>query len=117
MKQGLDDFIHNWNRLHNGFIFSAQEAPITGRPTEIEIRYSAAKYQDFFSTDKWNTLRDVVEAKSHGTMYVVTDEYLFERGIIEIKVASSNHNYQERFIVGVLRWICEKFFPNEDKNE
>ena len=50
-------------------------------------------------------------------MYVVTDEYLFERGIIDIKIASSNHNYQERFVVGVLRWIAEEFFPNEDKND
>jgi len=117
MKQALKDFIFDWNKSHNRFIFSAQEAPATGRPTEVEIRYSAAKYQDFFSTDEWNRLKDVVEAKSHGTMYVVTDEYLFERGIVEIKVASSNHNYQERFIVGVLKWIGEEFFPKEDKNE
>ncbi len=117
MKQVLDDFIFSWNKAHKRFIFSAQEAPVIGRPTGVEIRYSAAKYQNFFSTDKWNKLKDVVEAKSHGTMYVVTDEYLFERGIIEIKVASSNHNYQERLVVGVLRWICEEFFPNEDKND
>ena len=113
MKQTLGDFILDWNRSHARFIFSAQEAPATGRPTEVEIRYSAAKYQNFFSTDKWNKLKDVVEAKSHGTMYVVTDEYLFERGIIEIKVASVNHNYQERFVVGVLRWIYEYFQNNE----
>ena len=117
MKQTLGDFIFDWNKSHHRFVFSTQEVPATGRPTEVEIRYSAAKYQNVFSTDKWNKLKDVVEAKSHGTMYVVTDEYLFERGIIEIKVASSNHNYQERFIVGVLRWICEEFFPNGDKND
>ncbi len=117
MTQALKDFILDWNKSHNRFVFSIQEIPATGRPTEVEIRYSAAKYQDFFSTDKWIKLKDVVEAKSHGTMYVVTDERLFERGIIEIKVASSNHNYQERFIVGVLRWIGEEFFHNEDKSE
>lgn len=117
MKQALKDFILDWNKSHNRFVFSAQEAPVTGRPIEVEIRYSAAKYQDFFSTNKWKKLKDVVEEKSHGTMYVVTDEYLFERGIVEIKIASSNHNYQERLVVGVLRWICEKFFPNEDKDD
>ena len=110
MKQTLDDFILDWNKSHNRFIFSTQKAPITGRPTEVEIRYSAAKYQDFFSTDKWNELKDTVEAKSHGTMYVVTDEHLFERGIVEIKVASSNHNYEEQLVVGVLMWIGGDFF-------
>ncbi|MBR3180704.1 hypothetical protein IKF63_01340 [Candidatus Saccharibacteria bacterium] len=110
MRQTLDNFVLTSNKARNHFIFSVQEAPATGRPTTVEIRYSAAKYQDFFSTDKWVLLRDVVEAKSHGTMYVATDEYLFERGIIEIKIASMNHNYQERLVVGVLRWISEEFF-------
>ena len=112
MRQALSDFILEWNQSHKAFIFSAQEAPGTGRPTDVEIRYSAAKYQSFFSTEKWNKLKDVVEAKSHGTMFVVTDEYLFERGIIGIKVATANHNYQERLIVGVLRWVYGGLFPN-----
>lgn len=113
MKQTLKEFILDWNKSHRHFTFSANNSPITGRPLNIEIRYSAAKYQNFFCTNSWNKLKDVVEAKSHGTMYVVTDEHLFERGIVEIMVASSNHNYQERFIVGVLRWIGEDFFPKE----
>jgi len=115
MKQTLKDFVLEWNELHDRFVFSFQEAPGTSRPTEVGIRYSAAKYQDFFSTDKWNRLKDIVEAKSHGTMYVFTDEYLFERGIIDIKIASSNHNYQERLVTGVLRWIGEEFFMNVNK--
>lgn len=115
MRQTLKSFILDWNKSHNRFVFSVQEALNTSRPTEVGIRYSAAKYQNLFSTDKWNKLRGVVETKSHGTMYVTTDEYLFERGIIEMKVASSNHNYQERLIVGVLRWIYE-FFQGEDSD-
>ncbi len=116
MGQRLGDFVFSWNRSHNYFVFSIHKASFMERPIGVEIRYSAARYQSLLSTDKWNNLKDVIEAKSHGTMYVVTDEYLFERGIIEIKIASSNHNYQERFIVGVLRWICEDFFLNRDKN-
>lgn len=117
MEQILDSFILDWNKNHNRFIFSAQEAPVTGRPVGIEIRYPAIKYQKFFSTREWDKLNYFVEARSHGTMYVVTDERLFERGIIEIKIASLNHTYQEGFVVGTLKWIYEEFFPNEDKNE
>lgn len=117
MELTLKDFILDWNKSHNRFFFWSQEIPGIGRPTEVGVRYSAAKYQDFYSTDEWNRLRDVVDAKSHGTMYVVTDEYLFERGIIDIKVASSNHNYQEYHIISVLRWIGEEFFHKQDKNE
>lgn len=115
MNQTLKDFIVDWNESHNRFILSAQVDPARCRPVEVSIRYSAARYQDFYSTNKWNELRCLVEAKSHGTMYVVTDEYLFERGIIDIKVASSNHNYEEQLVVGVLMWIGEKFFPSNSK--
>lgn len=114
MKQTLTDFIHSWNQSHKQLIFSVAEAPIIIRPTSIDIRYSAAKYRDFLSAIEWSRLKKLVEAKSHGIMYVVTDDNLFERGIIEIKVASSNHNFQERLVVGVLRWIGEEFFPQRD---
>lgn len=105
----LKDFILEWNYTHRSVIFSLQEAPIIRKPTEVGIRYSTAKYPDL-STKKWNSLVDLVDAKSHGTMCVVTNEYLFERGIINIGIASANHNYQERLVIGVLRWIGEKFF-------
>ena len=117
MKQTLKDFILEWNGSHKHFNFSMQEAPGTGRPTEVEIRYQAAKYKDFLSAKNWLSLKDIVEAKSHGTMFVFTDECLFEYGIVEIKIASANHNYQERIVVGVLRWIYEEFFPNQNPND
>lgn len=118
MKQTLEDFILKWNKSHKKLVFSTTTIPVTGRPASVEIRYSAAKYQDFLVANKWNEISYLVERKSHGTMYIVTDEHLFERGIIEIKVASSNHNYQERLIVGVLKWIGEDYFSsNKDKND
>ncbi len=117
MKLTLKDFILDWNKSHNRFSFWFQEIPGTGRPAEVGVRYTAVKYRDFYSADEWNRLRDIVDARSHGTMYVVTDEYLYKRGIIDIKVASSNHNYQERHVIGVLRWIGEEFFSKQDKSE
>lgn len=110
MKQTLDAFIQDWNESHF-LTFSVNLVPATNRPANIGVRYSAAKYQEMLCHRTWNQLVDVVESKSHGTMYVVTDERLFERGIVEIVVASSNHNFQERFVTGVLRWIGEEFFP------
>ena len=117
MKLALKDFILDWNKSHNRFSFWFQEIPGTGRPAEVGVCYTAVKYRDFYSVDEWNRLRDIVDARSHGTMYVVTDEYLYKRGIIDIKVASSNHNYQERHVIGVLRWIGEEFFSKQDKSE
>ncbi len=79
----------------------------------MEIRNSAAKYQNFYSIDNWHLLNDMVYARSHGTMFIVTDEYLFGQRIIETKIASCNHNYSERFVIGVLKGIGEKFFEEE----
>lgn len=110
----LNDFINDWNEKHKRFTFSAHEIPVQGRPDSVEVRYSAARYQYFLSKQAWQRLKDCITTKSHGTMYVSTNEELFERGILEIKIASSNHNYQERFVIGTLVWIAEEFFPKEE---
>lgn len=111
LKQTLDEFVKRWNSEHARFTFTVQKVTETNRPVTVEVRYSAAKYQDTFSTKRWKRLKYTVEAMSHNTMFVVSDEYLFESGIVSIAVASSNHNYSERIVVGVLRWIGESFFP------
>lgn len=111
-KQTLDKFISGWNKSRKHFTFSCQKIPVIERPAEVQIRYLTAKYREFLSIDKWVFLKDMVETHSHGTIYVSTDEDLFERGIIDIKVASANYNYQERLVIGVLRWIAEFFQVN-----
>ena len=44
----------------------------------------------------------MVDAKSHGTMFIISNEYLYERRVIEAKIASCNHNYEEQQIAGTL---------------
>jgi hypothetical protein len=112
----ISEFVSKWNATHKRFTFSVCEIPVQGRPANVEIRYPAAKYQKFLSTDTWNELNNIVEMRSHHTMYVATNEKLFKRGIIEIKIASSNHNYQDRFVTSVLIWIAEHFFPQDNED-
>ena len=112
MKRSLAEYVADWNsheRRHR-IIFAVNEPPGTGRPTSIEIRYSAVRYQRYLSIEQWDRLVAVVEGKSHGTMYVASSEKLFRRGIVDVKIASCNHNYQEYHVIGVLRWIAEEFF-------
>ena len=114
MNQRLKDFIPEWNKTHQHLTFSYQETPVNARPVSIEIRYPAEKYHDFFSTEPWDKLNEIVEKSSHDTMYITTNERLFKRGIIEAKVASQNRTYQEQYIVETLRWIGKYFFPQEN---
>ncbi|MBP5647750.1 hypothetical protein J6X04_00435 [Candidatus Saccharibacteria bacterium] len=110
MNQTLNGFVHDWNKTHKYLNFSLNEAPVTDRPINVEIRYPAVKYKDVFSTETWYQLNDIVDAKSHGTMFIVTDEHLFEKGIIEAKIASLNHNYEDQRIASALTWIGEELF-------
>lgn len=114
MKQRVLDFIHEWNIEHPKFVFLANVVPEIKRPASIEIRYSAARYVDFYSAQVWYRLKGVVEAKSHGTMLVMSSEREFECGMIHINIACANHNYEDRLVIGVLRWIGEEFFPHSD---
>lgn len=109
----LSEYVKAWNENHNRFIFSLNDSSGMNCPTSVEIRYPTVKYKYLYSTDNWHRLNDMVDAKSHGTMFIVSTEYLFERGIIEAKIASCNHNYSEGFVIGVLTWIGEKFFEEE----
>lgn len=106
----LNKFVEEWNAAHKKLIFSVYDSSGVNRPTSVEIRYTAVSFRSLYSTENWYRLIDMVDAKSHGTMVVVTSEELFERGIIEIKIASCNHNYSDRFAVGTLCWIGEEFF-------
>ncbi len=109
--ESIVDFISDWSKSHSrSFAFSTQVDYITGHPTEVGIRYSAAKYQKNLNAEVWDRLCYFIEVNSHGTMYVYTSEFVFERGIIDIKLSSSNHNYQERLVVGTLMRIAEEFF-------
>ncbi len=112
MKQKVQDFVHVWNSAHPKFVFLLNMIPEIKRPASVDIRYSAAKYADFYTTPAWYRLKGVVEAKSHGTMLVMSSEGEFERGIIHINIACANHNFEDRLVIGVLRWIGEEFFPN-----
>lgn len=113
MRQNLSDFIAEWNKAHKRFTFSLQESPAVNRPTSVEVRYPAARYPDFFSSEIWEKFCDLVERRSRGTMYVATSERLFARGIVEIKIASQNHNFREHLVIDVLKWIGEKVFPKD----
>ena len=110
MKQPLEDFIKEWNTTHSHFKFA-----LNGVPTirlKVEIRCSRARYQEFLTAENWNRLSDIIEAQTHGNMYLMDCgiDY-FEHGCMYAVINSVNHNYDERLIIGALRWLGEKFIP------
>ena len=115
MWQTLRDFVADWNQAHKRFAYAISYGPGVSRPTGVEVRYSAAKYRSFlYKAGTWETLTTNVQEKSRGTMFVVTDEWLLQRGVLEIKIASFNHNYQDKHVISVLKWLGEDFFGDLD---
>ena len=109
-KQTLQEFVFNWNKSHKRLNFLVNYIPVIDRPTSIEIRFSTVQYRKFLTTDMWEDFKEHVRYCSHNNMYVVTNQDLYEKGVINIAVASSNHNYRECFVVSVLKWMTEQFF-------
>lgn len=113
--QTVKDFVIEWNQTHKRFVYALFYGHGAIRPTSVEVRYSAAKYRNFlYKADTWKTLTETVERISRGTMFAVTDEWLFERGVLEFKIASYNHNYQDKHVISVLKWLGEDFFGDLD---
>lgn len=113
--QSVHDFINDWNNPKDGLrrnVMFRSDVVVSGeRPTKISVRYSAAKFKSFCLAEKWKDLVSMVQEKSRNLLFVSTDEDFFAHGIIDIDVAAMNHNYSDRNIIGVLRWIGEEFFP------
>ena len=113
--QSVQDFINGWNNPKDGSkrnVMFRSDVVVSGeRPTTISVRYSAAKFRSFCLAEEWRNLVSMVQEKSRNLLFVSTDEDLFANGIININVATMNHNYSDRNIIGVLRWIGEEFFP------
>ena len=115
MWQTLSEFVADWNNKHKHFGYAFFYGSGVKRPTGIEVRYSATKYRSFLrKAETWVKLVTTVEAMSKGTMFVVTDEWLFQRGVLEIKIASYSINYQDQCVINVLKWLGEDFFGDLD---
>ena len=109
MKMVLTDFIRGWNATHKKVVFTRIDSAI-GCVNSIEIRFSANAFKKFLTREGWDKLSSAVEERSHGTMMVSTAFRHFVRGIVEIKVASSNYNFKEEYAVSVLNWIGTELF-------
>lgn len=107
----LQDFAIAWNAKHKKLNFGVVWPLGIDQPTSIEIRFSAMKNSEFFSLANWARFIDVVEHDSRGLVVVTTGYSLFRKGIIELKIASKNVNYDERIVLRMLRRMIEGFFP------
>ena len=108
MKQNLEDFIKEWNATHLHFKFALNGDPMIR--LNVEVRCSRVRYQKFLTAKNWNKLSYTIEAKTHGNMYLMDCgiDY-FEHGCMYAVINTVNHNYDERLIVGALRWLGEEF--------
>ena len=86
------------------------EGSTIGRPIQIEVRFSRSKFREICNAVSFVRFRQEVERRSRRTMFVTESEYLFENGIIEIKIAALASNYEPKVIIGVLHWMVAVFF-------
>ena len=103
----LKEFVEAWNESHKRFIFSVYDNSGVNRPTSVEIRYPAVRYKNFYSTDNWNRLNDMVDALSHGTMFIVSNEYLYEPRSLHAIIITKNSGLQE-LCYGLVKSILMK---------
>ena len=110
-KETLEEFILRWNFTYDSLIFSANKAPVTKRPTNIEARFTTSLYQDLLTDDNWFKLVREIADKSQNLMFVKSDTNYFKLGILEMVVSSQSRDYDDDHIIAALKWIGEKFFP------
>lgn len=83
----------------------------TGVLLSIEVRFSPASYRWYSLAKTWESLVYNTQTRSHRTLFVATTPEMLCGGILELKVASRNHNFREDFIAKTIAWLSEYFFP------
>ena len=112
MMQTLEDFVNEWNATHSHIRFALNGDSEFRLSMEVEIRCSRERYQKFLTAENWNRVSYMIEAQTHGIMYLMDCGLnYFEHGCMHAVIDSANHNYEERLIIGALRWLGEKFIP------
>ena len=114
----LRAFTEAWNKGHARVLFHLDWCTIEQRalPVRVAIRYNATAYKYGFD-GKWGELNEMIAIKSHGLMFVTSNEEMFARGIISAEIASCNFNYKQRFVVETLRWIGKIFLPSMETKQ
>lgn len=112
MMQTLEEFIDEWNATHSYFKFVLDGVSMLR--LNVKICCSTTIYQKFLTIENWSRLSCVIEGQTHGNMYLLDCglDY-FEHGCMYAVINSVNDNYDERLIIGALRWLGEKFIPQD----
>lgn len=101
----IKSFIGDWNRLHGDFMFSATYVPVSDRPDTITVRFDADKYQH--KKSEWYLVANSISERSKETMFLASNEYMLEKGIIRIEIACASKRYREQNIIETLRWLTK----------
>lgn len=108
----LDIFVGNLNAQATHIadpVFSLIRDRETEALLNIEVRFSPVGYRWYNLAEKWETLKYNVQALSHKTLFVATTPEMLCGGVLELKVASRNHNFREDRIAKTLKWLSEYF--------
>ena len=105
----IKDFIEEFNKQKKGLEFGLQTIEGTGKPTVVEIRYNSVRFKKNLTSQDWKMLLLELETRSKNSFYIVTDQFLFERGVMAAKIASCNHNFSEERVVNCLKFLVEFF--------
>lgn len=107
----ISNFINVWNQAYPDFQFLLEGTD--EKPFNIDIRYPTDKYYGYFVNNfyNWSSFARRVNELSDDTMLVPSDDGLYDRGVIEIKIICQSPNFTPEKIVDVLIWIGESLSP------
>lgn len=107
----ISNFINIWNQTYSDFQFLLKGTD--EKPFDIDIRYPTDKYYGYFVNRfcNWSSFAKEVNELSDDTMLVPSNDGLYDRGVIEIKIVCQSPNFSPGKVVDVLAWIGESLSP------
>ena len=126
-RVSLADFTEGWNSNHDSVkIMELSIGDIRSiicmddnlpelRPVGVSVRFDPIKHRKYYSYGGWAELEKKIEKESKGLLFITSSQNLFEKGVIELAIASAHPKYNEIFLISALKWLGEVIISGEHK--
>lgn len=113
----LEQFVSNWNKSRKpkdpAFYLVTRSDENGSRHkvvTGVEVRFPAMSYRSIGMLEDFNELKDAIRLSSRGLICLHSSSEEFNRGILNLSVASSDPNFAQSSIIKTIKALGEGYF-------
>ena len=104
----VQEFVEKWNTEEHKVEYTLIQNCGAPYPSTIEARFPIQS--GLYTLEWFMNFSDQITRKSPNTLFAVTDKYLFEKGILDLKVSSKSRSCKTYVLIDTMKWLEDNIF-------